>query len=148
MNQSAELVREIVKAARDGDSAISQMMDKSSDEALRGMFSAEREQYRLLEQDASKKLTALGGQAEPEGLLNRAEMWMGIQMETLTDRSSDHLAELFIQGNGMGLISMTRARNSCPQADQESAELCERFIQLQRDGTEHARAFLKEPEAH
>ena len=96
MDQSISLLQEIVRAARDGAEGISLVMDKTSDTALRQALGEEKKQYAAVEQDAGKHLIDLGGQAEPESVMNRAGMWMGMQMNTLMDKSPSHLAEILI----------------------------------------------------
>ena len=65
MNQSIELLREIMRAARDGDEGIRLLMDKTDDTALREALMSEQEQYQAVERDAGRKMLSLGGKAEP-----------------------------------------------------------------------------------
>lgn len=142
MDQSISLLQEIVRAARDGAEGISLVMDKTSDAALRQALGDEKKQYAAVEQDAGNHLIDLGGQAEPESVVNRAGMWMGMQMNTLMDKSPSHLAEILIQGNTMGVVGLIRAKNDYPEADQSSVDLCNRMLTLQYDGIERAKSFL------
>ena len=142
MDQSISLLQEIVRAARDGAEGISLVMDKTSDTALRQALGDEKKQYAAVEQDAGSRLIDLGGQAEPEKIMNRAGMWMGMQMNTLMDKSPSHLAEILIQGNTMGVVGLIRAKNDYPKADQSSVDLCNRMLTLQYDGIERAKSFL------
>ena len=142
MDQSISLLQEIVRAARDGAEGISLVMDKTSDTALRQALGEEKKQYAAVEQDAGKHLIDLGGQAEPESVMNRAGMWMGMQMNTLMDKSPSHLAEILIQVNTMGVVGLIRAKNDYPEADQSSVDLCNRMLTLQYDGIERAKSFL------
>ncbi len=142
MDQSISLLQEIVRAARDGAEGISLVMDKTSDTALRQALGDEKKQYAAVEQDAGSRLIDLGGQAEPENIMNRAGMWMGMQLNTLMDKSPSHLAEILIQGNTMGVVGLIRAKNDYPQADQNSIDLFNRMLTLQYDGIERAKSFL------
>ena len=90
-------------------------------------------------------LAAAGGRAEPVGPLQKAGMWMGTQMNTLTDRSNAHIAEMVIQGATMGIIEMTKARNTCPDADPGAASLASRFIVAQNDIIDRQKHYLREP---
>ncbi len=142
MNQSISLLQEIVRAARDGAEGVSLVMDKTGDNALRQALGDEKKQYAAVEQDAGNRLIDLGGRAEPEKIVNRAGMWVGMQMNTLMDKSPSHLAEILIQGNTMGVIGLIRAKKNHPQADQSSVALCDHMLALQYDGIERAKAFL------
>lgn len=141
-NQSIRLLQEIVRAARDGAEGLSLVMEKTDNQALRQLLGEEKGQYAAAEQEAGQLLISHGGRAEPESMMNRAGMWMGMQMNTLMDKTPSHLAELLITGNTMGIVSLIRTKNSLPEADQASIELFNRMIALQSDGIERAKAFL------
>ena len=49
----------------------------------------------------------------------RAGMWVGLEMETLADRSDAHIAEIVIQGHH-GVIEMTKALNTHDGADPDA----------------------------
>ena len=142
MNQSIELLRDVVRTARDGDEGIRLIMDKTDDTAFREALFSEQEQYQSVERDAGRRLVGMGSKAEPEGIMARAGMWAGMQMQTMNDRSTAHLADLLIQGSTMGVTELTRSRNEHRQADAESLALCDRLIKLQQDAIERAKGFL------
>ena len=142
MNQSIELLRDVVKTARDGDEGIRLVMEKTRDTAFREALFDEQAQYQAIERDAGRRLVGMGSQAEPESLMARAGMKMGVEMQTLTDTSTAHLANLLIQGSTMGVTELTRSRNEHTEADAESAALCDRLIKAQQDAIERAKGFL------
>ena len=142
MNQSIELLRDVVRTARDGDEGIRLVMDKTNDTGFREALFTEQEKYQSVERDAGRRLVGMGSKAEPESVMARAGMWMGMQMQTMTDHSTAHLANLLIQGNTMGVTEMTRSRGEHKGADAESTALCDRLIQLQQNAIEHAKGFL------
>jgi len=148
MNETIQLLRDVVKNARTGEEAINQLMEKAESAEMRGELDREREQYRAAARDAESALIQAGGRADADGtapgLMQRAGMWMGTQMNTLTDRSNAHIAEMVIQGATMGIIEMTKARNTCPDADADAAGLASRFIVEQNDIIDRQKAYLEE----
>ena len=90
MNETIQLLQDVVRNARSGEEAINQLMDKVESQEMRGELDREREQYRASAQEAESALAAAGGRAEPVGALQKAGMWVGTQMNTLTDRSHGH----------------------------------------------------------
>ena len=73
MNQSIELLRDVVRTARDGDEGIRLVMEKTRDTAFREALFSEQEQYQAIERDAGRRLVDLGTQAEPEP---KKECWL------------------------------------------------------------------------
>ena len=145
MNETIQLLRDVARNARTGEEAIDQLMEKVESAEMRDELRRERDQYRASARDAESALAAAGGQAEPVGMMQKAGMWVGTQMNTLTDRSNAHIAEMVIQGATMGIIEMTKARNTCPDAAPDAAGLASRFIVDQNDIIERQKAYLREP---
>lgn len=142
MNETIQLLQDVVRSARTGEAAIGQLMDKAESPEMRGELSREREQYRAAAREAESALAAAGGHTEPVGMLQKAGMWVGAQMNTLTDRSNAHIAEMVIQGATMGIIEMTRSRSTYPDADADAASLASRFIVEQNDIIDRQKAYL------
>lgn len=147
MNETIQLLKDVVKNARTGEEAINQLMEKVETPEMRGELDREREQYRAAARDAESALVSAGGRADADaapGMMQKAGMWVGTQMNTLTDRSNAHIAEMVIQGATMGIIEMTKARNTCPDADADAAGLASRFIVEQNDIIDRQKAYLEE----
>ena len=55
-------------------------------------------------------------------------MWGAIQMETLADASSEHIAEMMINGSTMGVVEMTKQLHRLPEASSGARHLAEDFL--------------------
>lgn len=144
MNETIQLLQDVVRNARTGEEAIGQLMSKAESQEMKGELDRELHQYRESARQAESALSAAGGTPEPVGLMAKAGMWAGTQMNTLTDRSNAHIAEMVIQGATMGIIEMTKARNTYPDADPGAAGLASRFIVDQNDIIERQKAYLRD----
>lgn len=144
MNETIQLLQDVVRSARTGEAAIGQLMDRAESPEMRGELNLEREQYRDTARQAESALAAAGGRPEPVGAMQRAGMWVGTQMNTLTDRSNAHIAEMVIQGATMGIIEMTKSRNTYPDADDTAAGIASRFIVQQNDIIDRQKAYLRD----
>lgn len=142
MNETIQLLQDVVRNARTGEAAAEQLLQKVENPEMRGELTSERERYRSAAREAERALSASGGKPEPVGVMAKAGMWLGTQMNTLTDTSNAHIAEMVIQGATMGVIEMTRARNSYPDADSHAAGIASRFIVMQNDIIERQKGYL------
>ena len=145
MNETIQLLKDVAKNARTGEEALNDLMQKAESPEMRGELDMERRQYQSAAREAESALAAAGGQSEPVSMMQKAGMWAGTQMNTLTDRSDAHIAEMVIQGATMGIIEMTKSRNTYPDADPGAASLASRFIVAQNDIIDRQKAYLKEP---
>ncbi len=142
MDQSTELLQRTLENARMGEDALGQLLDKARDQRLREELMRQQDQYRAVVRSAESQLYAAGAVPRAKTGLARAGAWMGMEMETLMDRSPEHLADMVIQGSTMGVIEMTKARNELSDADAQAQGIASDFVAKQQDGIDRMKAFL------
>lgn len=142
MNQTQKLLQSIVENARTGMDACDQLLTRTDDAEMRNELMNEKTQYETFARDAEQSLFATGEHPHAKGPLSRAGMWMGIQMNTLTDATSSHIADIVIQGATMGVIGMTRDRNQLPDADEHAHDIASNFITAQQEAIDRLKNFL------
>lgn len=144
MDQTRMLLQSIVENARMGADACGQLLEKCRNADLREELLREREQYENAARSAEGQLQARGIQPHPKGAMACMGMWMGMQFNTMTDTSASHIAEITIQGANMGVVEITKMRNSCPDAGAEAQGVASNLIAQQQDAIDRLKAFLQE----
>ena len=142
MDDTQKLLQSVVENARTGLNACDQLIAKAKDAGVRDQLMTQRAKYQSFAQDAERALYAAGGQPHATTPLGRMGMWMGIQMNTLTDDSASHIAEIAIQGATMGVIEMTRDRAALSEADANAQGMASGFIVSQQENIDALKAFL------
>jgi len=142
VDHNREFLAEITRSARMGKEATAVLMDKVEDETLRREISQRKAEYTDLEHRADDLLANSGADPEPLPAMSKAGLWMGMQMETLTDRSDSHIAELMIRGSGMGVIEITKDKKRFSEAKKETMDLADSFIAMEEGGIERMKRFL------
>jgi len=142
MDQTQKLLQSVVENARTGADACEQMLNRIKDAGMRQELMTQRDQYQAFARDAEKALYDAGGQPHATSPLSRMGMWMGVQMNTLTDTSPSHIADMMIQGATMGVIGMTRDRNDSPDADAGAQGIASNFITCQQNSIDRMKQFL------
>jgi len=142
MNETVQLLQDVVRNARTGQDAVEHLMQKTEEGRMRQELIREKEDYAVTRRESERALVNAGGRAEPVGPLAKAGMWAGLEMETLTDRSDAHIAEIVIQGATMGVIEMTKALNSYDGADAGARDLASRFVVQQNETIDRQKVFL------
>ena len=144
MDQTQKLLQSIVENSRMGEDACDQLLQRAQDAALRQELMREKEFYGCAARDAENKLCAMGAKPHPKGPMARMGLWMGMQMNTAMDTSASHLADIVIQGATMGVVELTKARNSNPDADAEAHGIAANLITRQQESIDRLKAFLRE----
>jgi len=147
MDQNRKLLESIVENARMGADACDQLLKKCKDAQMRKELMLERDQFNAAGRDAEERLFAMGVHPHPKGPMARMSMWMGMEMNTMMDKSASHIADMLIQGCTMGVVEMTKARNSLPDADAQAQGIASALVTSQQEAIERLKAFLKQKEA-
>ncbi len=143
MNQTHQLLQAIVENARTGADACDQLLSRTDDIEIRRELMLQRQQYQEAARDAETRLYNEGVEPQPKGPMARAGMWMGMQINTMMDRSPSHIADIVIQGSTMGVVEMTKARNSYPDADAHAQGIAANFITQQQEAIDRLKTFLR-----
>ena len=144
MDQNYGLLQAIVENGRTGADACDQLLKKTEDAKMRDELMLEKQHYEQCVRDAEKAISKMGREPHPKGMAARMGMWMGMQMNTMMDRSTPHIAEILIQGATMGVVEITKARNAYADADAQAQGIASNMITRQQDAIERLKSFLNE----
>lgn len=142
MDQTQKLLQAIVENGRMGQDACEQLLTRTEDVEMRKELMLEKQQYAEAVRDAEMRLYDMGARPHPKGPAARASMWMGMQMNTMMDKSKAHIAEIVIQGATMGVVELTKARNSFSEADANAQGIASNLIARQQEAIDRLKAFL------
>ena len=133
---------ELSKGACMGRDAIHFIMDKVTDDGLREELNNQYEKYHQIS-ERIKELYPEYSDEEPHktSAMNKAMTWYGIEMKTIKDDSTSHLAELLMQGTNMGIIEGRRLLNH-KDTDTEIHSLIQEYVDMQEEAVEKLKQFL------
>lgn len=137
-----DLLAEIYRGAKMGNETIKTIIPKVKDNEMKEELLREQSVYQQFEQKALGELSKHNEQPEPISKGQTIGTWMGVQMNTLIDSSSSHIADLMIQGNNMGIIGMTKTKNNHDNEDGQVVGLADELIQIQQQNIEKLKTFL------
>ena len=142
MDQTNKLLSCVAKNALTGEEATSQLMKRTEDSEMRRELEYQQEQYRAVHRQAEHMLGNDNGVDDSPGMMAKMGMWAGVMMNTMTDKSNAHIADIMIQGATMGVVDTIRARNECVDATAEAQGVASSFITQQQDSIERMKQFL------
>ena len=144
MEKTPELLCYIYKNVKMGSDAILTLMPKVQDEKFRYQLTEQLNGYEKFASEAEWQLTPLGIDPHEDSFLKKIGAKLGIQMNTLTDTSVSHMAEMMIQGSTMGITDMTKKvrefeGDGCPD---RALRLGRDLISFEQNNIEKLKAFL------
>ena len=141
-NINLTILNEIGKATRMGLSSISFVSDKIEDETMKEDLSTQYAEYGKVLDRVNTKFEKYGEIPDEEPMMDKMMSWTGVQMNTLTNKSNSHIAELMIQGNLMGIIEAQKLLNHSPEMEQDVKNILNDFINLQNNHIEKMKQYL------
>lgn len=141
-NINLTILNEIAKATKMGLSSINFVSDKITDETMKEELSAQYSEYGKVLDKVNTQFEKYGEIPDDETMGTKMMAWAGVQMNTMTDKSNSHIAEIMAQGNLMGIIEAQKLLNHSPEMEQEIKDILNGFIQLQNNNIEKMKQFL------
>lgn len=141
--QNKNVLDEVNKGCSMGMDAITDVLDKVSDNVFKKVLKGEYNKYNNIH-DRIEKVYNDYSSLEPTetNSVNKAMTSMMINMKTLTDTSNSKIAELLLQGTNMGIIEGRKLLNHKDELDSEVYKILTDFIEMQEDSVETLKKYL------
>lgn len=136
------LLNQIYQDARMGAAAIELLQPLCLSPEFRQHIDEQLKGYTQIYLDAMDQLTARNLAPDKTPCMARMGLWLSTKKNLWHNRSTDHLAGMMIQGNMMGVISMTGALRQCEGAEEEVIALGKRLLDAEQAHIADMRAFL------
>ncbi len=141
MDQTESLLQAVWENGRMGEDSLKLLIDDCSGK-LRQDMAAQKARYADAARDAEQRLYAMDLKPRAANPVARAGLWMGMRMNTLTNKSEAHIADILVQGATMGILDLTKARNSNPDADANAQGIAAALIESQQAFIDQMKAYL------
>lgn len=141
-NNSKYVLNEISKGLQMGIDSISNVSKKVEDSNLKEDLLFQSNEYNNLLARVKTEMENYADETEQLNPMQKAMGWMGVEMNTLTDKSNSKIAELMIQGTNMGIIEGVKLLNQNPDADKDVKETLNKFVKFQENTVEQLKKYL------
>ena len=143
IKKSEEILAEIYRNCQLALESISDILPEVEDEELKTEIMRQHEEYEKICGKAACLARDKALELKEPNPMKKAMMWGSIKMNTLTDNSRAHIAEMMIQGTGMGITSLKTTLSEKPENDDpEIISLLEQLIELEEGFEEKLKTFL------
>lgn len=136
------ILDETYRACTMGTEAINTIIHKVTDEKLALDLNRQACRYSGFAQKVAEKL-AMEYEAPKGQSAGKAMVWAGIQMNTLTNASTEHVVELMIRGNADAITDIMKVMKANKSAKKEYCELAEDIMDFEEKCIETLKTYLK-----
>lgn len=142
MKEDINALDEIHKGACMGKDAIDFVLDKVKDKNLVKELNREYKDYNAIEEKIDK-IYPKYSDSDPHSTspMTKAMTWSGIEMKTMTDKSTSKITELLLQGVNMGIIEGRKILNN-KELNNEVHDIASTYVNMQEKSVEELKKFL------
>lgn len=133
-----ELLGELYKNVKMGADSLIDIMSRAGEKSFREELTAQLARYEEYAARLEKALTGDGVKPKQENIMARMSAKVGMAMNTMTDSSISHLAQMVIEGATMGTTELTRLVR-----EYENTNCSEEALKLARDIIKYEEATIE-----
>ena len=142
MDNNRYILNELNKGIKIGMDSISNVSEKVQDDRFKQDLKYQYDEYNKILNEVNDELTKFDDFPKEINPMQKAMSWMGVEMNTMMDKSNSKIAELMIQGTNMGIIEGVKLLNQNPDADEEVKNVLNKFIKFQENTIEQLKKYL------
>lgn len=138
-----EALAEIYRNAQLALVSISNILPAVEDEEIKTELHSQHEEYERFSAKAAMIARDLGLELKEPNPMKKAMMWGSIKMNTMTDNSRAHIADMMVQGTVMGVTSLRTTASQLPvEGNDKIIELLDEMIQIEEQFEKKWKEFL------
>lgn len=143
VKKSEEILAEIYRNCQLALESISDILPEIEDEGIKAEILRQHEEYEKICGRAACLARDKALELKEPNPMKKAMMWGSIKMNTLTDNSRAHIAEMMIQGTVMGITSLKTSLSEKPEDDDEEiTKLLKELIALEEGFEKKLKSYL------
>ncbi|HBD87240.1 MAG TPA: hypothetical protein DC001_07415 [Clostridiales bacterium] len=142
MQGNAELLNFIYQNSQMGVITIKQLLEFCEDANFRRQMQSQYDEYEAIHRAADQLLRQNGYDEKGIGALEKMKTYLMINMQTLTDKSSSHIAEMMTVGSTMGIIQALRNLRKYQDAEPAGRDLMQRLLKFEEKNVTEIKQFI------
>lgn len=140
--EEINIYREIQKNVEMAITAIETISDKVYDDSLSRQMSRESLKYYDIRNRAIDKLLLGKTEICKTRPINEFMIKSAVQMNTILNTSTSHIAELMIRGSNRGIVDMWKMLNMYPEIKGQAVEMAKELVYFEEKNIERLKKYL------
>ena len=138
-----EVLAEIYRNSQLALQSISNALPETEDEELRKEMQSQHEGYEKISGKACVIAKNRGIELKEPNPMKKMRMWGSIKMNTLTDNSPAHIADMMLQGTVMGITALRATMGELPEeGNEEIIALLKEMIETEETFEKRWKAYI------
>lgn len=124
--------------------SIEDMYPKFRNTRLKQLMKDEQEQYKNYMEKCRKLAHQKNIELKDNNIFQKTMLWTSINFSTLTNKSSSHIAELFLLGTVRGTLKLYKDLKNNNNIDSEIVNIAKQLLEFEEQSFERIKKYLKE----
>lgn len=142
MNANAELLNFIYQNSQMGIDTTDQLIGITEDEEFKTHLRSQLNEYRQTNVSAKDLLNKNGYDEKGIHALDKVKAYLMINMQTIRDDSTSHIAQMLIIGSNMGIIDAIRNIKKYQGAEKDIVDLMKGLLKFEENNVKQLKTFL------
>ncbi|MEA4988323.1 MAG: hypothetical protein VB095_09705 [Anaerovorax sp.] len=142
MNGNVELLNFVYQNSEMGVNTIKQLKEIAVDGDFRKHLQSQLNEYDRIHTTAKSLLNKNNYDEKGISALDKIKTYLMINIQTLTDKTPSHIAEMLIIGSNMGVIDAIKNIRKYAGAEKEALDLMKKLLQFEEDNIIQLKKFL------
>ncbi|HHZ05913.1 MAG TPA: hypothetical protein GX401_03900 [Clostridiales bacterium] len=143
MNSNSELLNFVYQNSQMGVNTITQLLPMVEQTDLQEQLKSQLTEYQDIHQRAQQMLNDSGIDEKGLSAMEKMKTYLMVNMQTMTDHSASHIAEMLVLGSNMGIVqSIKKSREYKADAKPESLSLMKELGKMEENNVKKLKEFL------
>lgn len=142
MNGNVELLNFVYQNSEMGVNTIKQLKEIAVDGDFRKHLQSQFNEYDKIHTTAKSLLNKNNYDEKGISALDKIKTYLMINIQTLTDKTPSHIAEMLMIGSNMGVIDAIKNIRKYASAEKEALDLMKKLLQFEEDNIIQLKKFL------
>lgn len=143
MNGNAEMLNYVYQNSQMGIESLKQILKIVENERFGKSLEKQLEEYQSINTKAGKMLNENGCDEKGINGMEKITSYLMINMKTLTDKSSSHIADMLIKGSNMGIVDATKKLHKYEdKAEKDIIALMKELQKMEGHNLEELKKYL------
>lgn len=142
MNGNAELLNFIYQNSQMGVDTLDQLTGMVEDGEFKKHLESQYNEYQEIHTAAKSLLNENGYDEKGLRTFEKIKTYLMINMETMTNKTPSHIAEMLIIGSNMGVIDAVKNIKRYTGAEKKIIDLMEKLLKIEEENIQQLKKFL------
>lgn len=142
MNEQTKLLNALYQNAEIGTGAIRKIFPKVQDTRLKNELRMQLSNYRDSTNTIAHQMKARNEKPQPASKLTKMMTSAGIAVNCAKDNSTEHIAEMLIQGTNMGVIKINKAINRSSSVNPKVIQEAKTMLSAEQRYIDNLKGYL------